>query len=105
VEPGPDLVILFRGPAGGAVRISIGEGGNVELRAPAGAATFTAEVGRIAVEHAAPTTFDVVLPRGASRIEIRAGERRLLLMEGGRFTGRSSDSAGPYVVQLPLPNS
>jgi hypothetical protein len=96
---GRALVLVFSAPPGSLARVSLVDGGEVVIRAPAGAATFTSESERLLVEdRGAPDTFAVEIPRDARRVEIRAGARRLLVVEHGRVS-----AAGTAVV--PGPNA
>lgn len=102
LPPGPELVIVF-GPASseGSVRVWLADGREVEVRAPTGAATFTAGEQRVLVDRAGePAEFEVRIPRDAPRVEIRAGTRRLFLAEGGRVTTTVPETGGSYLLSL-----
>ncbi len=104
VAPGRALAVVFTSAnAGGLVRVSIGDGDEVVVRAPAGAATFTAGTDRLIVEDRdAPDTFAIEIPRAAARVELLAGAERLLLAERGRVTGGiAPDTLSVYQVPLP----
>jgi len=102
VDAGPRLVILFTGDGlDGQVRVTLSDGSQVQIQAPAGAATFTSssEYLLIGVKNPA-ANFDVRVPRSAPWVEIRAGDNRLFLKEGQRISTSGSSSAGDYVLRL-----
>jgi hypothetical protein len=102
VVPGPDLVIVFGpSPSDGSVEVSLFEGAEVEVRGPAGAATFTAEESRVVVDRTAmAAAFEVRIPRSAPRVEIRAGTTPLFLKVGDRITAATPPVAGRYALAL-----
>lgn len=78
VSPGALLTIQFEGSIdGGAVRVRWTDAAEVVVRAPTGAATFTADADRLVVVAARATEFDLVIPRSALRVEVRSGDRLL----------------------------
>ena len=109
VEPGRSLLIVFDRPASSAmVLVSLADGAEVIVRAPAGSATFTTEAGRLVVEgrnasprRAAPDTFSIDIPRESHRVEIRAGPARVFLKERDHITSvHPPDTAGPWLLPL-----
>jgi len=111
VAPGRSLLIVFDRPAPAAlVLVSLVDGAEVTVRAPAGSATFTADAGRLIVEGrgasppgsaAAPDTFAIEIPRESRRVEIRAGPARVFLKERGRITSAgAAGAAGPWLLPL-----
>jgi hypothetical protein len=115
VPVGRDLIIVFTSALGQA-RVSLTDGAEVVVRAPAGAATFTAHVDRLVIENAgAGTVFDIGIPRGAPRIEIRVEERCLFLKDGHRIVSEppvasigtaplDTPDEGPYLLRLAPPD-
>jgi len=100
VAPGRELVVTFTS-ARGQARVSLTGGAQVEVRAPAGAAGFTSHVDRLVIDNVGSAIFDIEIPRSARRVEIRVGDRRLLLVESGRIVGlEPSESSGPRLVPL-----
>ena len=73
------------------------------MRAPSGAATFTTDTDRLLVaDRGAPDTFAIELPHSAPRVELLAGDQRILLAERGRITaGPRPDALGVYQLALP----
>jgi hypothetical protein len=103
VAPGPRLAIRFAAPqAAGTAAVSLGDGPEVVARALGGGVTFTTEVDRLTVENRGATAdYEIELPRGAWWVEIRVGERRLLLKDGDRVvTDAPKDRRGRYVLHL-----
>ena len=100
VAPGRELVVTFTS-ARGQARVSLTSGDQVVVRAPAGAAGFTSHVDRLIIDNMGSATFDIEIPRSARRVEIRVGDRRLLLVESGRILGlEPAESNGPRLVPL-----
>jgi hypothetical protein len=111
VPPGRSLLIVFDRPAPAALAlVSLVDGAEVTVRAPAGSATFTTDAGRLIVEGrsasapgSAPTldTFAIDIPRDSRRVEIRAGSARVFLKERDRITSaRPTGAAGPWLLLL-----
>jgi hypothetical protein len=102
VQADQRLVILFSGDSlGGQVRVTLSEGSQVQVQAPPGAATFTSKSEYLLIGVKNPAaSFDVLIPRSAPWVEIRAGEDRLFLKEGQRISTSGSNSAGGYVLRL-----
>lgn len=108
VEPGRDLAILFtHGPPGALGRVTLGDGAEVVVRSPVGAATFTSDAGRLVIAGSgAPDTFAIEIPRRARRVEIRVGGARVFLKDGERIDTRASRLAnGAYEIPLSRPPS
>ncbi len=103
VEPGASLMIEFlNGEGGGAARVSLVDLEEVVIRGPAGAATFTTDESRLVVEQvAAPAAFDVLIPRTARRVEIRARGTQLFLKDGDRVSAAVAPVDGLYHFPLP----
>ncbi|MGQ0647683.1 MAG: zf-HC2 domain-containing protein, partial [Gemmatimonadaceae bacterium] len=101
VAPGASFVIRVERPAGrGVVVVSLTDDSAIVARAPLGAATFTADVGRLVVT-LRDSVVEVVLqiPRVAPSVEVRAGGERVFLKRGARITtGVTPDDAGRYRV-------
>jgi hypothetical protein len=114
VPPGRALLIVIDRPAPAALAlVSLVDGAEVIVRAPAGSATFTTDAGRLVVEGrgAAPPgsapstdTFAIDIPRESRRVEIRAGPARVFLKERDRITSarpaRPAGAGGPWLLPL-----
>jgi hypothetical protein len=103
VAPGDRLTIAFAvEQSGGTATVSLTDGSDVVVRALGGTTTFTSEVDRLSIEHrGAPGRFEILIPRGAASVEIRAGGRRSFLTEASRVeTEYSRDAEGRYVLPL-----
>lgn len=103
VAPGRELIILFTSSqAEGQVRISLTDSADVVVRAPIGTATYTADAERLVIDNqGSVSTFEVQIPRAASRVEIRLAGDRIFLKEGRRITtDQSTIEGGPYVLPL-----
>ena len=72
------------------------------VRAPNGAATYTADVGRIVVDPGpGRVDFEVEIPMTAPRVEVRVGSRLIFVKDGARLRGAGKlDGAGPFVLLL-----
>lgn len=100
VTPGPDVRITFTSPHGRS-RVSLGDGPEIVVRAPAGSATFTSHVDRLVIHNVDPSaTIEIEIPRHAPRVEITAGTETLFLKEGPRVTTRVTMSADAYILQF-----
>src|SRR5262245_54146288 len=87
VDPGARLDIRFttRAP-GGRVRVSLIDGPEVVVRAPAGAAAFAADLGRLVITNRDSTAlFDIRIPKSALRVEVLVGAVRIFLKDGDRI--------------------
>lgn len=102
VEPGSNLVISFaRRQTAGEVHVVLSDSDVVAVSSRSGAAAFSSEEGRLAVDNHDPgATFDILIPRAAARVEIRVGDRSLFLKEGTRITANAAAPDGSY--HLPL---
>lgn len=103
VAPGAALVIDFAMVQAGHVRVSLTEGSEVTVRALTGSASYTSDPDRrILVEsNGAEGSFEVGIPRGAARVEIRAAGGRVFLKEGARVTTDApANEDGVYLVPL-----
>src|SRR5258705_1707438 len=83
VLPGQRLVILFTRPqAEGVARVSLIDGTEVQVQAPAGAASFTTKAEYILIGvRDASAAFEIRIPRSAPSVEIRVGDDRVFLKE------------------------
>jgi len=103
VDPGPTLLIVFTAPdAEGHARVSLTDGSKVVVRGPSGAATFTSDAGRLAIENqGSSATFEIQIPRAAPRVEIQVGGTRIFLKEGPGITTEQTMEAGDvYLLRL-----
>ncbi|HET9512392.1 MAG TPA: hypothetical protein VFO95_00585 [Gemmatimonadales bacterium] len=87
VDPGTGLLIVFRSTRSrGEVRVGFIDSAEVIVRGPAALATFTSNRGRLLIDNAGAADFELLIPRTAPRIEVRAGDLLLLRKEGTRVT-------------------
>ncbi len=103
VVPGERLVIFFeKAQLDGQARISLTAGAEVVVRAPAGSATFTSQASRLVIgNHGPAATFDIEIPRTATRVEVLVEGGRIFLKDGHNIT--IDDSIGgtePYLLPL-----
>lgn len=103
VAPGASLLILFTAPqAAGEARVSLTDSGEVVVRSIIGSATFTSGVDRLVIDNAGSSaSYEIQIPRSAPRVEMRIGDRRILLKDGPRLTTATSAHARDPVI-LPL---
>lgn len=101
VAPGWSFVVLFQSAQPtGEVRVTVTDGNDVVVQAPSGAATFTSNPDHLVIDNRGSVAdFDIEIPRGAPRIEIRIGDRRIFFKEGARITTVVADT-GPYRIPL-----
>ena len=103
VIPGSDLVIEFRSrQAEGLARVTLTDQAELVIRAPGGAATFTADVDRLVVNNRGRASFEIQVPRAAPRVEIRVEGVPVFLKEGARVTLASPAGEGVYQIPLAL---
>jgi hypothetical protein len=103
VAPGTRLTIVFLGDQSeDTAIISLTDSAEVMVRALGGTTTFTSEHDRLAIGHqGGPATFEILIPRTAPSVEVRAGGRRLLLKEGsGIITVARPNQEGQYLLPL-----
>lgn len=102
VPPGQNLIIRFESAQrAGQVRVSMGDGAEVVVRAPIGAATFTSEVDRLVIDNRGASDFEIQIPRSAPRVEIQASGSLIFLERGGRvIVGGAADTSGFFVLRL-----
>ncbi len=103
IVPGPALVIEFAElQQQGQARVTLTDGDQVQVRAPSGAATFSSDPERLTIDNRGSTAgFEIELPRGASRVEIRVAGAVVLLKEGDRVT-LMRGTAEPAAWTVPL---
>jgi len=103
VVPGQNLLILFTSPqAGGQILVSLIDGAEVQVRAPADAATFTSSADQLLIANrSSSATFEIRIPGAAPRVEIRVGSDRVFLKQGALVTTSGSTNAGgSYLLRL-----
>jgi hypothetical protein len=102
VAPGANLVVVFETPqASGSARVIMTDGAEVVVRAVAGAATFTADAGRLVIDNrGSAATFEIEIPRAAPRVEIRVGETQIFLKQGAQVTPGTVNTNRPFVLPL-----
>ncbi len=85
-----------------ALRVSIGDGDQVVVRARPGAATYSTDADRLTIDaRGLSDTFAIEIPRAAPKVVIRSGGVRLLVAQGGQVVAPVvPDTLGVY--QLPL---
>ena len=104
VPPGDRLVIVVEaGPGGAACHVLLTEAGDVQVRAPAGSATFTSSRGYLLLRGRDSTSvFEIHVPRSAPSVEIRSGDRQFFLKEGPEIrTAGTRDASGGAILSLP----
>lgn len=103
VSPGDRLTILFEpGAKGAELRIDLTDGPDAQVHGQAGAAAYTSSAGYLLVRGLDSTAvFQVLIPRSAPWVEIRAQDERVFLKEGPRITTGGSRMGDRYVLPLP----
>jgi hypothetical protein len=103
IAPGSRLTIVFpEGRSEDTVVVSLTDDTDVLVRAPGGGATFTSDADRLSIGHRGPPArFEILIPRGAPLVEVRAGSRRILFKEGSRIsTAAEPEPDGRYLIPL-----
>lgn len=103
VVPGQRLLIHFTSPqSGGQILVSLTDGSEVQVRAPADAATFTSSADQLLIDNrSSSATFEIRIPGDAPWVEIRVGSDRVLLKQGALVTTSGSTNAGgSYLLRL-----
>ena len=105
-KPGLDFLILFQYPHQQSnVLVSLTDGDEVILRAPAGVAGFSSAPDRLIVDNNAPGTFEVQIPRTAPQVEIRVAGKPIFLKDRkGVTTSVPPDSNEAYSIPLSDPD-
>jgi hypothetical protein len=104
--PGREFVIAFESTEpGGQARVSLTDGEEVSVRAPIGAASFTSAANHLVIANAGTgATFEIQIPRNASRVEIRVAGERLWLKVGARIvTEGITEVESSYLLPLSQP--
>jgi len=100
--PGERFVILFQAGKGGEVRIELSDDPEVQVRAPAGAATFASKSDYLLIgSRDSSAVFEIRIPRSAPWVEIRSEEEPIFLKDGPRVTTAAPRSGSAYVLSLP----
>jgi hypothetical protein len=108
VSPGANFRVEFANTQrAGTLAIQRGEGSDIVIRAPSGAATFSSSTAELSVMNTAPdASFTLEIPRTLQRLEIRVARRRVYLQTGDRVESAwLEDRAGVRRVPLSQPPS
>jgi hypothetical protein len=103
LSPGQNLVIIFAvAQTSGTADILFSDSGDVHVSAGSGAARFESDEDVLRIDNAASTaTFEIVIPQGAPRIEIRIGDERVFLKEGQEIvTGAAKRPDGGFTLSI-----
>jgi hypothetical protein len=101
LDAGGPLLVVFESPAPGTrARVALGDDARLVVQALGGAAGFAESAGRLVITGAA-AEFEIIVPRSAPRVELRAGDVRLFVKEGSRVTvAPAGDASGPWLLEL-----
>ena len=100
--PGERFVILFQAGKGGEARVELSDDPEVQVRAPAGAATFASKSDYLLIgSKDSSAVFKIRIPRSAPWLEIRTEEEPIFLKDGPRITTAAPRDASGYVLTLP----
>jgi hypothetical protein len=106
VEPtGPFTIVFEAEQSRGAASVLVADASHIVVRSRDSSASFDTEEERLTIRNAGSTAdFDIELPRGAPRVEILVGGRRVLLQQGSLIvTDAPIDADGRYRVPLEAP--
>ncbi|MEO8575846.1 MAG: hypothetical protein ABI556_04060 [Gemmatimonadales bacterium] len=84
----------------GAIRVTLGDGHEIELRALGPGASFSSSEAELTVDNSGSSAdYEIAIPKDAPRVEIRIGARRVFLKEGDRILGEHAElNGGQYVI-------
>ncbi len=79
-------IVFADAPSAGAVALSLVDGSNVVVRARGGTATFTTDVDQLTIGNRdASASYEIDIPRDATRVEIVIGDRSITIKDGDAF--------------------
>jgi len=103
VAPGNRFTIVFTASqASGLATVSLTDGEDIVVRAVGGRPSFASDVDRLSIGNAkGDASFEIEIPRNAPWVEIRIGDRRVLLKTLSRVqTDGRPDAEGRYLIRL-----
>jgi limonene-1,2-epoxide hydrolase len=104
VTPGSRLVIEFLSrQSAGTASVRITDSPELTIQAPNGAATFTSDVDRVAVNNHGSASFEIEVPRVAAWVEIRVEGVPSFRKQGARVTLGRETARDAYAVPLTPP--
>jgi hypothetical protein len=105
VTPGIRLSIQFEHEQlEGSALVALTDGRDVVVRVLEGSASFESDEHRLSISNrGSQARFEILLPRTAPWLEIRAGARRLFLKEGARIDALAPLDHGRYTLRLARP--
>lgn len=101
VPPGRNFEVRFLAaqPAG-EIRVTMSDGADLIVQARGEGASFTSSGDQLVIDNRhSSADFDIAIPRSAPRVEIRIGDRQVLMKEGSRIVPARPDS-GPSRIPL-----
>lgn len=98
-KPASVLEVSFNAGVGGALDVQIVDPDQITLSSPSPDAVYRVSANRIAVEHSAPATFHLQVPRSLRELRVRVGTEVVF----GRQP--ASNGAAPFTIQLTRPNA
>lgn len=99
-KPGSVLDLSFNGGVGGALDVQIVDPDQITLSSPSPDAIYRVSANRIAVEHSAPTTFHLQVPRSLRELRVRVGTDVVFARRPAM-----NGAAEPFTIQLTRPNA
>jgi hypothetical protein len=104
VLPGERLTIELSSGLRDTAVVALHEGNEVVVKSSSGETSFEAGPERLLVRRSeVPGKVDILIPRAARWVEIRAGKRVVFLKQGSRTVTRAAaDSSGRYLIPLLL---
>jgi hypothetical protein len=98
-EPELEIVFLHSQPEG-AIRISLEETSEVQIREIGGVSVYTLDPAELIVDNRnARASYEIVMPRGLRRCRVRIGERVVFEKDGATIGSRGSvDGRGSHLV-------
>jgi hypothetical protein len=99
---GPFTILIAEPQAEGVVTISLTEAAGIVARVLGGAAAFTTDADRLTIDnHGSTASYEIELPRGAARVEVHVGSRRLFLKDGDHIVAETpADVSGRFTLSL-----
>lgn len=99
-KPGSVLDVSFNGGVGGSLDVQIVDPDQITLSSPSPDAIYRVSANRIAVEHRAPATFHLQVPRSLRELRVRVGTEVVFARQPV-----TSGAAEPFTIQLTRPNA
>lgn len=101
VDPGESFtIVLAPGRPGGTVTVALTDDAELVVQAKNGRSSFASDVNRLTITTVDLGDISIAVPRGAPRVEVRVGPRRVFLKAGAIIESeRPRDARGRYTLR------